>query len=73
VREAFSHQIHGKGTAAIKAYWEKMIFSGRDVPPPEKASSGEVAAYVRANSGGIGYVAESAARGDGIKVLRVVP
>jgi ABC-type phosphate transport system substrate-binding protein len=72
-RESFSRQIHDKSTAAVKAYWQKMIFSGRDVPPPEKASNAEVVAFVRANRGAVGYVATDASLGDGVKVIKVVP
>jgi len=73
VRESFSKQFHGKGTAAIKAYWQKMIFSGRDVPPPEKTSVADVAAFVRSNAGGVGYVPASYDAGAGVKVLQVTP
>jgi len=73
VRESFSRQVHQKSTAAVKAYWQKMIFSGREVPPPEKASSAEVVAYVRANRGAIGYVAADAPLGAGVKVVRITP
>ena len=30
-RETFSHEIHHKGTAAVKAYWQQLIFSGREI------------------------------------------
>jgi ABC-type phosphate transport system substrate-binding protein len=73
VRESFSKQFHGKGTAAIKAFWQKMIFSGRDVPPPEKTSVADVAAFVRSNAGGVGYVPASYDAGAGVKVLQVTP
>jgi ABC-type phosphate transport system substrate-binding protein len=71
VRASFSRAIHQRPTAAVKAYWQKMIFSGRDVPPPEKASPTEVLAYVRANPGGIGYVPAGTALPDGVKALKV--
>jgi hypothetical protein len=71
LREAFSKQIHGKGTAAIKAYWQKMIFSGHDVPPPEKPSIAEALSYVRGNPGGIGYAPAGADLGPGVKALKV--
>jgi ABC-type phosphate transport system substrate-binding protein len=73
VREAFSKQYHGKGTAAIKAYWQKQIFSGRDVPPPEKTSVADVVAFVRSNKGAVGYVPASYEAGAGVKVLQVTP
>lgn len=72
VRESFSRQVHEKSTSAVRAYWQKMVFSGREVPPLEKATSAEVVAFVRANRGAIGYVAADAALGGGIKVLKVV-
>jgi ABC-type phosphate transport system substrate-binding protein len=73
VRESFSRLIHGKSTAAVKAYWQKMIFSGREVPPPERATGAEVVGFVRANRGAVGYVGADTALGGGVKVLRVVP
>jgi ABC-type phosphate transport system substrate-binding protein len=71
VRASFSRAIHERSTAAVKAYWQKMIFSGRDVPPPEKSSAAEVLAYVRANPGAIGYVPAGTALPDGVKAVRV--
>ena len=55
-RENFTNEIHGKKVAAIKAYWQKQIFTGRGVPPPEKSSDKEVLEYVDKNEGAIGYV-----------------
>jgi ABC-type phosphate transport system substrate-binding protein len=71
VRASFSRTIHQRTTAAVKAYWQKMIFSGRDVPPPEKTSAADVLAYVRANPGAIGYVAAGTPLPDGVKPLKV--
>lgn len=73
VREAFTRDVHGKSVSAVKAYWQKMIFSGRMTPPPELASDIEVLNYVRNNSGGIGYVSAGATVGTGLKVVRVTP
>lgn len=73
VRESFSQRIHRKGTAAVKAYWQQMIFSGREVPPAEKASAREVVAFVTANRGGVGYVPAGTALGSGVKTVEVKP
>ena len=70
VRDEFSRSIHGKPTAAVKSYWQQQIFSGRDVPPVEKASDSEVIALVRSNPGAVGYV-DAAADTSGLKVLAV--
>src|SRR5229473_5996741 len=56
VRETFTSAIHEKSVAAIKSYWQQQIFSGRDVPPVEKASDSDVVAFVRANPGAVGYI-----------------
>ncbi len=60
VRQDFSKEILGRNVWAIKAYWQKQIFSGRGVPPPEKSSDREVLAYVQENPGAIGYISASA-------------
>jgi hypothetical protein len=70
VRASFSKEIHGKTVTAIKSYWQQKIFSGRDVPPPEKQSDAEVLAYVLANADAIGYVSENAPAGN-TKVLKI--
>jgi len=72
VRMAFSEAIHGQSPAFIKRYWQKQIFSGRAVPPPEKVSDREVLEYVQTNLGGIGYVSESMQLNDEVKVLRII-
>lgn len=68
VRDQFSRAVHGKPPAAIKSYWNQQIFSGRDVPPVEKKSDAEVLAYVKANPGAIGYVADTTET-DGVRVV----
>ena len=70
-REAFSKAILDRPTSAVKAYWQKMIFSGRDVPPPEKTSSADVLAFVRSNPGGIGYVPAGTDLPSGVRALQV--
>jgi ABC-type phosphate transport system substrate-binding protein len=72
-RESFSRAVHGRPTSAVKAYWQRMIFSGIDTPPPEKPSAAEVLAYVRANPGAIGYVPAGTPLPDGVKALKVAP
>ena len=70
VRDSFSNDILGKPVSAIKSYWNKQIFSGRDLPPLEKKSDAEVVEYVRSTPGAIGYVAEGTAT-DGVRVVNV--
>ncbi len=60
VRDAFSRAVLSRPVSAVGAYWQQMIFSGKDVPPPEKAGDAEVLAFVKANAGAIGYVSDTA-------------
>ena len=70
-REGFSKAIFGREVNSIKSHWQRQIFSGRGVPPPEKSSDDEVLAFVRVNSGAIGYVSSAADIGSGVKVLEI--
>lgn len=56
LRQAFARQVHERSVAAIAAYWNALIFSGRELPPLEKSADADVIAYVRATPGAIGYV-----------------
>lgn len=58
IRENFSKNIHGRKISSIKAYWQKQIFTGKAVPPPEKQSAADVIKYVEENEGAIGYIAD---------------
>jgi hypothetical protein len=57
--------------SAVESYWQQAIFSGRSVPPLEKASDAEVLAFVRANPGAVGYVSGGADLGASVKELTV--
>jgi len=69
IRETFSKDVHGKSTSAVDAYWQQLIFSGRDIPPAQKGESGAVD-FVRSNAGGIGYVSVGTDT-EGVKVVSV--
>lgn len=71
-REAFARTVLNKSIAQVKSYWQQQIFSGRDVPPPEKQSENDVVAFVRSNPGAIGYVSKGVDIGRGVKPLSVV-
>jgi ABC-type phosphate transport system substrate-binding protein len=70
IREGFNRHIHRKTNAAVRAYWQQRIFSGRDIPPPEKESDAAVIAFVRRNPGAIGYVSADAPVA-GVKIMAV--
>jgi ABC-type phosphate transport system substrate-binding protein len=72
VREVFSEDVHGRSVALIQRYWQKQIFSGRGVPPPEVANDDEVIKLVNSDKGAIGYVSPGARLPDDVKVLSIV-
>lgn len=70
VRAAFTKTVLGRAVSAVESYWQQQIFSGKEVPPPTKATDDEVIAFVKANAGAIGYVSASAGTA-GVKVIEV--
>lgn len=68
VRDVFSQDIHGRSVASVKNYWQRQIFSGRAIPPPELSQEQDVIQFVQSRAGAIGYI--SARRSaDGVKVI----
>jgi ABC-type phosphate transport system substrate-binding protein len=69
-RRAFDPAVHKLPPLAIRAYWSQMVFSGRDVPPVERANDEAIVEFVRQNDGAVGVVSEGAAV-NGVRVLEV--
>ena len=55
-RDEFYAWIAGKSAAQMKAYWSRIIFTGRGQPPKAVASSSETKKLVVANHNTIGYI-----------------
>lgn len=60
LRDAFYVRVTGKTPALLKAYWSKMVFTGRGQPPAELPDSATVRRQVAENPGQIGYIERSA-------------
>ena len=60
VRRQWSLDLLGRSVEAVQNYWQQLIFAGRDLPPPELPSDGDVVSYVLHNPGAIGYVSGAA-------------
>ena len=52
----------------MAAYWQTLVFSGRDVPPVVRHSDEEVLSFVRTQPGAVGYVSAGAST-EGVRVL----
>lgn len=71
VRERFSRAVHGKSVAYVIRYWQRLIFAGRGIPPPEVPSSAAVMRLVSANRGAIGYIDDAMPMAGELKVIEV--
>jgi len=71
VRERFSRAVHGKSVAYVIRYWQRLIFAGRGIPPPEVQSAAAVMEAVRANRGAIGYIDAATPVSANLKVIEV--
>lgn len=56
VRDAFYDRVFGKSAAQIKAYWSKIIFTGRGQPPRSVSNAVELMKWISANPAAIGYI-----------------
>lgn len=60
LRDDFYARVAGKTPALLKAYWSKMVFTGRGQPPAEATDSAAVRRRVAENPELIGYIDRSA-------------
>lgn len=67
-REAFNDKVLGKSSSQLKAYWSRLIFTGKGTPPKESGSDAEVKDLVAKNPNLIGYVDASVVDGS-VKVV----
>lgn len=66
--EEFNSKVLGKSNSQVKAYWSKILFTGKGTPPQEVDSNGAVISSVASNPDAIGYVDASAVTSD-VKVV----
>ena len=59
-RDEFYAKVASKTPPLVKAYWTKMIFTGRGQPPKEVAGSAAIRKMVAENPSLIGYIDRSA-------------
>ena len=67
-REAFNDKVLGKSSSQLKAYWSRLIFTGKGTPPKESGSDADITALVAKNPNLVGYVDASAVDGS-VKVV----
>lgn len=60
LRDEFYRKVANRSPALMKAYWTKMIFTGRGQPPREAPNSAAVRRLVADNPGMVGYIERAA-------------
>jgi ABC-type phosphate transport system substrate-binding protein len=68
LRDEFYSKIAGQTEAQIKAYWSKIIFTGRGQPPPTVANDEEAKKRISDNPAAIGYI-DRATVDDSVRIV----
>lgn len=56
VRDRFYEQLTGKNPSQIRAYWSRMVFTGRALPPQQVENARELGARLLGNPNLVGYL-----------------
>lgn len=67
-RDVFYLEFSGQSPAQIKAYWSKIIFTGRGQPPPEVSNGLQVKRFIAEHPDAIGYIEDRLVDGS-VKVV----
>jgi ABC-type phosphate transport system substrate-binding protein len=55
----FDQKVVGKSVSQIKAYWSKLMFSGKGKPPKELNNDNEIKSFIAGEPNAIGYIDEA--------------
>jgi len=55
-RTEFGKKVIGKSDSQLKAYWSKLIFTGKGTPPDEKSNDAEVLKLIASTPDAISYI-----------------
>lgn len=67
-RQAFDSDILGRTSSQVAAYWSKLVFTGKGVPPKEVDNDAAVIELISQNPSVIGYVNKASVT-DSVKVV----
>ena len=71
VRRSFTKEVHRHDVGWVKAYWERISFTGQGGAPDEASGDAAVLARVASTPGAIGYVSATASLPVEVKAVRV--
>lgn len=61
VTDEFNEKVLNKSSSQLKAYWSKLVFTGKGTPPKEASNDAEVISLVANNPNLIGFVKQGSA------------
>lgn len=67
-RDGFNDKILGKNSSQLKAYWSRLIFTGKGTPPQQVGDDAAIKELIAKNPNMIGYI-DSASVDDSVKVV----
>lgn len=68
-RDQFYRLLTNKNPSQIRAWWSRMVFTGRALPPKEAADAGDARRLLLDNPGAIGYLPAPYAADPGLRIL----
>ena len=68
LRAQFDEKALGRSSSQVKAFWSKLVFTGKGTPPKEVNSESEMISLISATPNLIGYVSANTDT-TGVKVL----
>ncbi len=69
VRDQFYRLLTGKNPSQIRAYWSRMVFTGRALPPTESADASDAHRILLENPNAIAYLPATYAEDPSLRVL----
>lgn len=71
-RDLFYHRLTGKNPSQIRAYWSRMVFTGRAHPPHEASDAEDALRRVLADPSALAYLPAAAAANQPLNVLMLL-
>lgn len=68
LRQDFDQAVLGRSSSQVSAYWSKLVFTGKGIPPKEVSDDAAVIDLVSKNPSVIGYVSRASVT-DAVKVV----
>ena len=70
LRQTFDQEVVGRSSSQVAAYWSKLVFTGKGVPPKEVSNDAAMIELVSQNPSVIGYIDRASAT-DAVKIVEL--